>query len=398
VQGEGLLRALRPVAQGIGTGPPTWAVVCSALPEAVLRALPRAVVTAADAARLTQPTSAGPVDLLCLGDGDEAALARALEDFALGPLTFAWRPASETWLDEHEQRVPFEAGRLTLAPGRPDAFLEAPRRLWIAARLIAEFALEADPWLMDRARAGCAERALELPQGAPARRAMSRVLAVQDPRRALAFLEATGMTAIVAPGAQAIHADRLHRLPLVPAIRWAAWLRGTATARAVVTFRIPHPLARRIERAQASHPLDQIEGSENEAALRRLLRRLEPELIDALFIWRRVELEEANQDEMLRIARDRLEALQSGVERLRFRSEGEDRRRQLALDGADVMQRLNAGPGRHVGAALGHLAEQVAADPTINSRERLESLLDAWARNHTDWLDRARSVSDDGIG
>jgi hypothetical protein len=251
---------------------------------------------------------------------------------------------------------------------------------------------------LERARAGCAEIALELPQGAPARRVMSRILAVPDPTRALAFLEATGVTSIVAPGAHPVHAARIQRLPVEPAIRWAAWLRGSSTARAMVSFRMPHALARRIERVQASHPLDRMEGHDREAGLRRLTSRLEPALIDALITWRRIELEAAPDPEATRLAHARLDAIEVGIARQRARADEDDRRRHLALDGEDVMHRLQAGPGRHVGAALGHLAEIVAADPEANTRERLEQALEAWAKQHPELLDRARSAGRGAIG
>jgi hypothetical protein len=338
------------------------------------------------------------VDVLCLGEGEDEQIGRGLEGFALGPLTFAFRPASQTWLDPCDQRRPFLAGRLTLLPSQAEAFAAAPRRLWIAARLIAEFALEPDPWLLERARAGCAERALDLPQGAPARRAMCRILAVPDPTAALAYMEEVGLTAVVAPGAQPLQARRLRDLPCEPALRWAVWLRGSATSRALVTFRVPHALARRIERVQSSHPLDRMEGHDREAGLRRLIHRLEPALIDGLLAWRRLELETATDRGAARQAQDRLTALETGLDRLRTRSSDEDRRRNLAIKGADVMQRLDAGPGPHVGAALAHLAEQVATDPASNTRERLEMLLDAWAERHIDDLPRPGSAQRDPIG
>jgi tRNA nucleotidyltransferase (CCA-adding enzyme) len=395
VQGEGLLHALRPRSDD-AAGAPGWSIVCAAEADRVLSVLPGAVVTAAQAARLTQPTPAGPVDVLCLAEqgGLEAGLAR----FALGALAFAYRPARAAWIDPEDQLRRFTDGRLGLVESRADAFLEAPRRLWIAARLIAEYALAPDPWLTQRARQSCAEIALALPQGASARRAMTRILSVPDPAPALAFLDEIGVTAVVAPGAQSQHAARIPQLPHLLAIRWAAWLRGSATARAMVTFRMPHDLGRRIERIQASHPLDRGDGRERDASLRRLGARVTPAEIDALIAWRRLELSELPDRDAARIAGERLDAVEARLAQQRDRSTEGDRIRTLALDGAAVMRRLGAGPGRHVGEALAHLAQLVAADPEANVRDRLERALDDWAEANADALTDTRAPRRRSIG
>ena len=61
------------------------------------------------------------------------------------------------------------------------------------------------------------------------------------------------------------------------------------------------------------------------------------------------------------------------------REQSTDRVRRLALDGAAVMKALGRGPGRHIGDALAHLAALVVDDPSLNTRERLEGALQAWA-------------------
>lgn len=397
LHGDGVLDAIRPRALAARPDAPSPlpAIACAATPARVAAALPRAVVTAEGGARLMQASEAGPVDVLCLG---AAALDQTLPRFALGPLAFAYHPAKACWVDPADQLAPFLAGRLALARRAPDPFREAPRRYWIAARLIAEFALAPDEAVMASARGAFGEVVERLPQGAPARRALTRVLMSADPEPALAFLDHAGVTAQVAPGAQPVHAARIARLAPLIALRWAAWLRGAATARAMVTFRMPHDLARRIERLQASHPLERAAEGGRETSLRRLSSRLSPGEIDALLAWRRVELEDAADRAQAAAAAKQLDAFEARLAREREKAAEGARVRTLALDGAAVMARLGAGPGRHVGLALAHLARFVGEDPARNDAERLGSELDAWASANPELLPRAGAPQDPSIG
>jgi hypothetical protein len=61
--------------------------------------------------------------------------------------------------------------------------------------------------------------------------------------------------------------------------------------------------------------------------------------------------------------------------------------RALALDGQAVMTALGAGPGRHVGQALTHLAHFVADRPENNNATVLEAELFDWAGKNTNLLD-----------
>jgi hypothetical protein len=49
--------------------------------------------------------------------------------------------------------------------------------------------------------------------------------------------------------------------------------------------------------------------------------------------------------------------------------------KDLAVDGADVMRVLGAGPGPQVGKVLNRLLERVLDDPALNQKETLERLI-----------------------
>ena len=370
--GEGLLDDLR-----IGAASSTRSLICAAAPETLLRALPRAVVTAEAQTRITQATSAGPVDLICLG---ERNLPEALLDFGLGPFAFAYRPADASWIDPIQALGAYLEGRLELAGAERAPFVRAPRRFWIAARLIAERGLVPSEDLLAAARESLPGLIERLPRGAPARREISRILASADPGPALRFLRTSGVSALVAPGTQSGPESRIARLPAMPALRWAAWLRGGATATAMIRLRVPHRLARRIERLQAAHPIDRLGDDNKDTSLRRLVRKCAPEEIDALFAWRRAEIAQYLDPGETAPAEARLALLADQIEQIRSAEARSGHVRALAFDGRAVMETLGGGPGRHVGEALAHLAQHVADNPEANEPAALEAETREWAR------------------
>lgn len=402
--GEGLLEDLRAEPRPSGgaalpgrplVGAPresTRSLLVDASREQVLRALPQAVVSAAFGERVTQVTTEGPVDLVLTGGtGTDDTLRR----FGLGPYAFAFRPGDERWCDPYDRLPGWQRAELDLTTPQDAPFADAPRRYWIAARLIAEHDLQPTPALLECARSALPEATPRLPLAAPARRELVRILAAPQPGPALAFLHDVGVCEYAVPGASAVHAARIDALPPLPAIRWAAWLRGSATARAMVTFRVPHALARRIELLQASHPLDRSVSPRRDAALRKLLSRLEEDELSALFAWRRVEIASWPDREEAARVEARLAAIEARIAAIRAARSQSGAVRALALDGRAVMERLGAGPGPHVGRALAHLARFVAQSPDENVPEALERELLAWARQQTNLLDRASSTDPD---
>lgn len=372
LQGEALLDAW---LGSSGMRAPTRAVVCVADAARILPALPHAVVTGESGQRLTQATPAGPVDLIPVGDrGIDAALAA----FGLMPLAVGFRPRDASWHAPVGVLEALARRELGLVPDRPNPFLEAPRRFWLAAQLIAEYDLEPTRALVAAGREALPEVVLRLPEGAPARRVLERILACPRPSRALAFLRETGASIAVLPGLEPGAEARIDALAEIASLRWAAFLRGSSTARALARLRMPIELARRISRVQESHPLDRtIEGA-RDPQIRRAMSRLTPEELDGLIVWRRLELAGERAEREDKAQGDRLTKIEASLARLRRQVSTVESVRALALGGAEVMQILASGPGPHVGRALAHLARFIAEAPDRNEPAVLAEELVAW--------------------
>ncbi len=110
----------------------------------------------------------------------------------------------------------------------------------------------------------------------------------------------------------------------------------------------------------------------SDATLRRVLARIGPADLPALWGLRRADLK----------ARGRLveEGLANQAEaEVRFQREIDRaaalKVSDLAIRGEDVMRELHIGPGREVGEVLARLLERVIDDPDLNTREALLRLL-----------------------
>jgi len=110
----------------------------------------------------------------------------------------------------------------------------------------------------------------------------------------------------------------------------------------------------------------------NDATVRRVLARIGPEELPALWALRRADLK----------ARGRLveEALANQAEaEARFQREIDRasalKVTDLAIRGEDVMRALDLPPSRLVGQVLARLLDRVLDDPNLNSRESLLRLL-----------------------
>ena len=382
--GEGLLDDLRPVGslRPMPAEPMTTrSLLCTVEPAELLEALPKAVVTASRASRLTLATPMGPIDLLPIGPGD---LEERLLEFGLSPLAIAFRPADERWCDPIGAAAAFEKGVLDITTSTPNPFEVAPRRFWIGARLLSQYALECAPQLLDAARTALPATLERLPQGAPARREISRILASPTAARGLAFLRESGLGTALFPGMNPAGESTVAQLAPLPALRWAAWLHGSPIQSALTRFRMPVALARSIERIARSHPIDRIVESYREVGVRKILGRLGREEIDGLIAWRRLELAAAAQTDETLIRSKRLDEVEALLGEARDHLERSGQVRALALDGRAVMSALGAGPGPHVGRALAHLATFVEAHPDSNERQALERELHDWARKNSD--------------
>ena len=384
-QGEGLLSDLQHPESGLADSPrfdsfgvaATRTLLCRGDARELLGVMPRAVVTASHTRRLTMASTAGPIDIFPLGGH---RLEDVLTGFALSPLAFAYRWTAKQWCDPSGARRKFESGILDSADPDTNPFTIAPRRYWIAARLASQFQLTPAPSLLESARLGLPEVLSRLPTAAPARREISRILFSPDPSRGLGFLYDSGLSPALFPGMKRAGETRVSQLGDRPALRWAAWLDGTAIQRAIVKLRVPHTLARHIERIHRAHPIDRTIESLREGGTRKILQRLDHEDIHGLITWRRLDLENAVQNETNTSRRKRLEEVEAHFAKIRLQREQTRQVRSLALDGRAVMDALGDGPGPQVGRALAHLAKFVARHPEANESEALAVELRDWAK------------------
>jgi len=351
----------------------TRSLLCESSPERLLEVLPRAVVTAAGARRLTFATRGGPIDLLPLG---ERPIEAALVEFGLSALALARHASHGTFCDPVGALADLRSGQIGLATAQRNPFRADRGRVWLAARMMAEYDLEPTTGLLEAARA---DQLTRIPQGAPAWRALRRILLAPNPERGLRFLFETGQAESLFPGIEALNAEIVGRLAPDLALRLAAWLRGCELRRALRRMRVPERVGQRVDRLLRIHPIDQLREARRDGGLRRLVHRLGEDELSRLIAWREVEIARCADPSAHDAARARLDALLRRLEGIRLSEDRSGRIQALALDGEAVMRLLECPPGRRVGEALAHLARFVEHDATRNQATRLEAELRAWA-------------------
>ena len=126
------------------------------------------------------------------------------------------------------------------------------------------------------------------------------------------------------------------------------------------------------------HPIETDVDASRDAAVRRHLKRVGPANVQDLLALRHAELAHGSVADAAE-ARERLAALEAGLERVQRAGRLALQRQDLAIDGEEVMERLGRGPGPVVGRALAWLTEQVVEDPSRNTPEALRRLLERFA-------------------
>ena len=132
------------------------------------------------------------------------------------------------------------------------------------------------------------------------------------------------------------------------------------------------------------HPIGADVNPKRDAAVRKLIKRLAPKDLDALFTLRETELATGGDAETSAAELEKLRSVRAAIARVRRSGALALRRFDLAINGQEVMQALGCGPGRIVGQALRHLTDQVVEDPARNTPEQL--------RHATRTLGRERST------
>jgi tRNA nucleotidyltransferase (CCA-adding enzyme) len=106
----------------------------------------------------------------------------------------------------------------------------------------------------------------------------------------------------------------------------------------------------------------------SDAAVRRWVRRVDPELLDDLYALNRADVLGKGRDVSEDLARS--DALKEHVARV-LAAGAALSTRDLAVNGGDLMRELSLDPGPKLGELLRALLEEVVDDPTKNEREIL---------------------------
>ena len=336
-------------------------------------------------------------------------------DFTVNAI--AWRPrdlahGDGTLVDPQGGIVDLERGVLR-AVGDPDTRLaEDALRMVRAARFAARLGLRIDEPTAEAIRRHAAEaRGLS---GERVREEILRMLEAADPARppsnAFRLLEELGLLEVLLPElaalrgipqAKALAGDALdHSLRTAdalpsdrPLLRLSGLLHdlgkattladghfighevaGAKLAEAVADrLRLSRADARWLSRLVRQH-MFAYTPDWTDAAVRRFIRRVGPDLLDDLFVLR------AADNAASGVARPHV----AGLEELRRRiaavtAAGPLTHSELAVDGHDLTGELGLAPGPLIGELLDRLLEAALEDPSLNQRDRLLELARGWA-------------------
>lgn len=367
--GEGLLDLLR------GERPRGWLLSVSASAAALTERLEHAVPVRRDGAAFVVPTAAGPVDVVRLRWGNE--VEADLDHGGLRMLAMAWSWPDGALIDPHGGQADLASGRIATVGESTAALAEQPLLGLVAARMVAEHACELAPALLRALR----EAPDDLLAAVPAsllRREISALLLAREAGRGLAVLRESGLERAFGLRTEAAATHWIDAMPQNLELRLFAWTAGHSVARLLTRLRINQESRRRVTQLVQYHPVESRLGGSHRSTLRRALRHLPENALDALIVLRETQLADAAAGSRVEEARGALDALRESVARLREEADLTARGPVLIWRGADVMQGLGIGPGPVVGAVLRYLKERVAADTRLNSPDALCGLLADW--------------------
>lgn len=376
--GEPLARLAR------GLAPAAFELATTAVPEQMLALFSHGVPTHPERGVVTVPTGAAPVDLTSLRWGGRVEDDLAHRDFTV--LAMAWAPVREELRDPWGGREDLRAGRLRAVGDAVARLHEDPLRLLRAARLAAEWSLEADRALEEAMRA--VAPALTVVPAVRLRSELVRLLLAPDPARGLELLRRTGVEQRLVRDVRPDAARLVAALPARLELRLAAWLRGARARGLLKRLRFGLERSRRVERILEHHPLDERVAPTRDRSVLRLLRQLGADDVTGLLEMRAWELADAERSGPPgsdgAAARKDLEAVRHAIDRVRESRSRSTERTRLAVGGEQVMEWLGWGPGPRVGRALRFASDWVAADPSRNHPERIREALLAWSQQAED--------------
>lgn len=332
-----------------------------------------------------------------------ADLAR--RDFTINAI--AYDPLEDVLIDPFGGLADLEAHTLRAVGNARERFAEDGLRVLRAARFRATLEVEIEPETLRAIEPSLASYRKVSPERI--REEWMKTMKARAPSRAFEVMREHGLLAITAPElleSVGCEQNRFHaydvwghamhcmdHCPENPALRMAGLLHDVGKPRARAfsdktndyTFyeherigaEIADPLLARLrfssderERivALVRHHLICYDASWSDAAVRRWVRRVGPELLDDLFLLNRADVLAKGTDASADLERSR--ELAERAERLI--AEGAALSvRDLAVNGRDLMSELGLQPGPLLGQILRTLLDEVTEDPELNARDKL---------------------------
>jgi tRNA nucleotidyltransferase (CCA-adding enzyme) len=336
-------------------------------------------------------------------DDIEADLAR--RDFTVNAM--AYDPEAEQLVDPFGGLHDLDQ-RLLRAVGNPEErFAEDGLRVLRAARFIATLELHLDPRTEAAIQASLAS--YRRVSAERIRDEWMKTLKAREPSRAFRLMQRHGLLEITAPELLAMVGCRQNRFhafdvwehtlftldacPPKPLLRLAALLHdaGKPASRAFneekgdFTFHDHERLSRdvaagllprlRFSKEECSrvealvlHHIVAYDGSWSDAAVRRWMRRVSPELVTDILELSRADVRAKGSDATAEL--ERLGELEGRVARVIAECAALSVR-ELAVNGHDLMREFGLTPGPELGRILRELLELVTEEPALNERDTL---------------------------
>jgi putative nucleotidyltransferase with HDIG domain len=400
----------------LGRTPDDWDLASSARPDELVALLPGAVYENAFGTVVVR-RDGSPFEIttfrieheyadfrrphrLEFGDDVEADLAR--RDFTINAMAWGRRPGEPAngLIDRFGGREDLAARHLR-AVGDPDArFREDALRMVRAVRLAATLGFAVEPGTL--VAIGANARLVEYLSGERLGAELEKLLGAPTPSTGLALLQQTGLLAVTSPELAAQRGVPQHKHPGEdlwdhtlrtvdaapanrPVVRLAALVHDIGKPSTLANGHFPHhdavgaeladALLRRLRTPRSvaeavahlvRHHMFSADPTLSDAAMRRFIKRIGPEHLEALFALRRADdIGSGTDPDAPAIAafRERVTEMLHAAHPLG--------RGDLAVDGSDLIAELGLAQGPMLGRVIDALLERVLDDPGLNTRTSL---------------------------
>jgi len=334
-------------------------------------------------------------------------------DFTINAM--AYDPAMQVIIDPYNGKQDLQKGIIRAVKDPFERFREDPLRLIRAVRFSVELGFRIDGSTMDAIIK--MSHQLRFAAGERIREELLKILLVKRPSSGFKLLRKSGLLEAFLPELleglykrQNRHhcytvfrhiMETLDRAEQDPVLRLAALFHDIAKPRVrqkingefhfyrhaeesallaaeiMGRLRFSNEMIRRVTNL-VTHHMVEYDGKWSDGAVRRLVRRFQPDTIEHLLSFRRADLLAhgfADKD------MDLLSELEERICHL-GRNAGVRECRDLALDGEKVMKILGIPPGPDVGKVLDFLLEKITDQPELNTEDALTNLLNGGILSH----------------